>query len=122
MSGPAVGVSEGKRRRGCCRRDLSRSAFRRTPSLEMSQTRDIPSRASRSSSPCLAGLKRHLPYLPMLALLAATALVGYRPLPGPSLHYARHCPCLSLDEQTPGFGLSYSPKTQISPETRISPK
>ena len=94
-----------RRRRGCSRRGLSRSASLRTPSRGTRQARDLPSRVSRPLSPNLAGLIRRLPYLPMLALLAATALVGYRPLPGPSLHYARHCPSLSLDEQTQAFWL-----------------
>jgi hypothetical protein len=52
----------------------------------------------------------------MLALSAAIALVGYRPLPGPSLHYARHYLLLSSDEQTRRRELFGSPEIHNSPK------
>jgi hypothetical protein len=37
-------------------------------------------------------------------------------LPGPPLHYARHCPRLSLDEAEQLLGLLNSPEIRISPK------
>src|ERR1700759_3392816 len=113
MSKPAVGAWAEKRRREYYRRDLARSAFPRTPSRGTSRARDLPSRVSRPLSPNPVELTRRLPYLPMLSLLAAAALVGSCQLPSP-LHYARQCLSLSLDEQTKGLGLSRYPQTHIS--------